>query len=32
MMRTKKSINQGIISWSNTKFSEVASDELYIRQ
>ena len=31
MMRTKKSIN-GIISWSNTKFSEVASEELYIRQ
>ena len=32
MMRTKKSINQGITSWSNTKFSEVASEELYIRQ
>ena len=31
VMRTKKSIN-GIISRSNTKFSEITSEELYSRQ
>ena len=28
----KKNINYGIISWSNTKFSELTSWELYGRQ
>ena len=31
-MRTKKSINKGVISWSNTKFSEVTLEDLYSRQ
>ena len=32
VMRIKKNINQGIISWSNTKFSKLTSQELYDRQ
>ena len=32
MMRTKKSINRGIIIWSNTKFSEVILEEVSRRQ
>ena len=32
VMRIKKNINQGIISWSKTKFSKVTSQELYDRQ
>ena len=32
VMRIKKDINQGIISWSKTKFSKVTSQELYDRQ
>ena len=31
VMRTKKSINWGIISWSNNKFLVVKSEELYSR-
>ena len=29
VMRIKKNINLGIISWSNTKFSELTLYELY---
>ena len=29
VMRIKKNIKLGIISWSNTKFSELISSELY---
>ena len=29
VMRINKSINKGIISWSNTKFSKLTSQELY---
>ena len=32
VMRNKKNINDGIISWSNTKFSKLTSQELYGRQ
>ena len=32
VMRIKKNISQGIISWPNTKFSEVTSQELCGRQ
>ena len=32
VMRIKKNINKGIISWSNTKFSKLTSQELYGRQ
>ena len=32
VMRIKKNINQGIVSWSNTKFSKLTSQELYDRQ
>ena len=32
VMSTRKSINWGIISWSNTKFSEVTWEEFYSRQ
>ena len=32
VMRIKKNINKGIISWSNTKFSKLTSQELYSRQ
>ena len=32
VMRIKKNISQGIISWSNTKFSKLTSQELYGRQ
>ena len=32
VMRIKKNINKGITSWSNTKFSKLASWELYVRQ
>ena len=32
VMSTRKSINWGIISWSNTKFSEVTREEFYSRQ
>ena len=32
VMRIKKDINQGFISWSKTKFSKVTSQELYDRQ
>ena len=32
VMRIKKNINKGITSWSNTKFSRLASWELYVRQ
>ena len=32
VMGIKKNINQGIISWSNTKFSKLTSKELYDRQ
>ena len=32
VMRMKKNINQGIISWSNTKFSKLTPQELYDRQ
>ena len=31
-MRNKKNINDEIISWSNTKFSKLTSQELYGRQ
>ena len=31
-MRTQKNINLEIISWSNTKFSDTTSQELYDRQ
>ena len=31
-MRIKNNINQGIISWSSTKFSDLTSQELYNRQ
>ena len=32
VMRIKKNIDKGIISWSNTKFSKLTSQELYGRQ
>ena len=32
VMRNKKNINDGIISWSNTKFLKLTSQELYGRQ
>ena len=32
VMRIKKNINYGIISWSNTKSSKLTSQELYGRQ
>ena len=32
VMRIKKNINLEIISWSNTKFLETTSQELYDRQ
>ena len=32
VMRTQKNINLEIISWSNTKFSDTTSQELYDRQ
>ena len=32
VMRKTKNINKGIISWSNTKFSKLTSQELYGRQ
>ena len=32
VMRIKKNITKGIISWFNTKFSELTSSELYDRQ
>ena len=32
VMRIKKIIDKGIISWSNTKFSKLTSQELYGRQ
>ena len=32
VMRIKKNINEGIISWTNTKFSKLASQEVYGRQ
>ena len=32
VMRIKKNINLEIISWSNTKFSDITSQELYDRQ
>ena len=32
VMRIKKNITKGIISWSNTKFSKLTSSELYGRQ
>ena len=32
VMRTQKNINLEIISWSNTKFSDITSQELYDRQ
>ena len=32
VMRTQKNINSEIISWSNTKFSDITSQELYDRQ
>ena len=32
VMRIKKNINKGIISWSNTKFFKLTSQELYGRQ
>ena len=32
VMRIEKNINYGIISWSNTKFSKLTSQELYGRQ
>ena len=32
VMRIKKNIDKGIISWSNTKFSKLTSEELYGRQ
>ena len=31
-MRIKRNINKGIISWSDTKFSKLTSQELYDRQ
>ena len=31
-MRTKKSISKGISTWSDTKFSEVTSEEFYGEQ
>ena len=32
VMRIKKSISEGIISWSNTKFSKLTSQHWYGRQ
>ena len=32
VMRIKKNIYQGVINWSNTKFSELTSQELNDRQ
>ena len=32
VMRIKKNIDKGIISWPNTKFSKLTSQELYGRQ
>ena len=32
VMRIKKNLSSGIISWSNAKFSELTSQELYGRQ
>ena len=32
VMRIKRNINKGIISWSDTKFSKLTSQELYDRQ
>ena len=32
VMRIKKNIDKGIISWSKTKFSKLTSQELYGRQ
>ena len=32
LMRIKKNINEGIINWSNNKFSKITPKELYSRQ
>ena len=32
VMRIKNNISEGIISWSNTKFSKLTSHDLYMRQ
>ena len=32
VLRIQKNISQGIISWSNTKFSELTPQELYGRR
>ena len=32
VIRIKKNVNKGIISWSNTKFSKLTSKKLYGRQ
>ena len=32
MTRIKKNFIYGIFSWSNTKFSQLTSKELYVRQ
>ena len=32
VLRINQKVNEGLISWSNTKFSELTSKELYDRQ